>query len=139
MNLYSSEILLFWFKHKWYINKTLLTNLAFIFYRNHIPQSGTVRTTELVFGMFNLKDRNTCLLSTKCLPFQYLSMPRAWRVLTMSLALMAVSWLTSTRLTLEIYIIKANLIKGKKPTYLQDLKWCKYHESWTFREPKYIL
>lgn len=25
------------------------------FYRNHIPQSGTVRTTELVFGIFDIK------------------------------------------------------------------------------------
>lgn len=62
MYLYSYEILLFWFKTKWYINKRLFINLAFIFtgitYHNLAllgQQSRTVRTTELVFGMFNLK------------------------------------------------------------------------------------
>jgi hypothetical protein len=37
----------------------------------------------------------TCLFKTRCFPFQYFNMPRACRVLTISFALMAVSWLTS--------------------------------------------
>ena len=37
----------------------------------------------------------TCFLRMRCFPFQYLSMPSACNVLTMSFALIAVSWLKS--------------------------------------------
>lgn len=41
-------------------------------------------------------DRNfTCLFKTRCFPFQYLSIWRACRVLTMSTGFTAVSWLIS--------------------------------------------
>ncbi len=50
---------------------------------------------------FSLLNEITCLLRTKCFPFQYLSMPRNCSVLTMSLALMAVCWLRSRNVTGE--------------------------------------
>lgn len=64
---------LFWAPHKW-------------------AQQKIVRWLS---NFYYIKKLITCLLSTRCLPFQYFSIPSACNVLTMSLALIAVSWLTS--------------------------------------------
>lgn len=47
------------------------------------------------FKCFGPVSRLTCLFNTKCFPFQYLSICRDCRVLTMSTGLTAVSWLIS--------------------------------------------
>lgn len=73
------------------VSSNIAVQFRFCIIHVNLMQRGSVGRCPLLENRLNL----TCLFKTRCLPFQYLSIWSACRVLTISTGLTAVSWLIS--------------------------------------------